>query len=74
MYARLFFLVSLTLISILPTINLINSGMAGAFGLDNKIKSLYSIDIIEGYYNKVLFDFGISNNPNQVVVGSDGLW
>lgn len=72
MYARLFFLVSLTLISILPTINLINSGVPGAFGLKNKIKSLYSIDILEGCYNKVLFEFGISNNPNQVVVGSDG--
>lgn len=72
MYIRLFLLVSFTLISSLPILNVINSGFPDVSGLKNKAKILYSIDIVEGYYNELLFDFGISNNPNQVIVGSHG--
>lgn len=71
MYIRLFLLVSLTLTSTLPIVNVINSGFPEVSGIKTTIKKLYSLDIIKGYFNEVLFSFGISSNPNQVIVGSD---
>lgn len=72
MYIRIFLLVSLTLSSVLPSINFINSGIPESAGIKSKIKELYSIDIIEGYFNEALFFLGVSNNPEQVIVGNDG--
>lgn len=71
MYIRLFIITSITLISILPTINVISSGIPDASGLKNKAKELYSLNTVEGYYNEVLFKLGISSNPKQVIVGNN---
>lgn len=72
MYIRIFFLVSLTLLSILPIINIINNGLPKNTGIKNTIKNIYSIDRIEGCFNKLLFPLGISTNQGQVIIGYDG--
>jgi len=72
MHIRLFLLVSFSLISTLPIVNIINSGFPDASGLKNNAKKLFSIDIAEGYYSELLFNLGISNNSSQVIVGSNG--
>ena len=66
MYIRLFFLVSILMLAIIPISNLVVKGVTR-----ESIKDLYSIDIFESILNRVLVAQGISMNSYQVIVGND---
>lgn len=63
MYIKIFSTLSFAILSLLPIINL-SSGVS--------IDKLYDIDMLETHFNKYAEKLGISTNPSQVIVGSNG--
>jgi hypothetical protein len=53
-------------LSIVPIANLVGKEITM-----KNIKNLYSTDVIESLFNRVMVPWGISTNPEQVVVGDD---
>lgn len=72
MCIRIFLFVSVTLISVLPIVNIIKLGIPENDGIEEKIEKLYFIDFVEGYLNNILYCFGISSNSTQVIIGRNG--
>jgi len=62
----LFALTAFISLSILPLINITHNS-----GVSNKIDDLYKLDIVEGYFNQLIYQFGISTRPKQVIVGKE---
>ena len=71
MNPRLFLFISMSLISILPLTNFLKSDLSKSSNIKDAIKTLYSLDLIEGRLNKILYSTGISIKPNDVIIGHE---
>ena len=69
MHLRIFAILSLLLLSILPVLNVVSS--EEDFDSLEDVKELYSTDVLERHFNRVLISTGISTNSKSVLIGKD---
>ncbi len=72
MHLRKFFFTAFIVLSIIPLLNISLSANAIQIKRPNDLKKLYSVDMVESYFNRFLICLGISSNPNSVIIGNDG--